>query len=366
MNCASFARCTPNVPNHEPSLLMMTCGNTQPVRPSMGSWLLYGLGSENQNLPGFVVMCPGQPVVGPQLWSNSFLPGIYQGTHINNSQMDPKSVIANLTNNNLTREAQREQLDLLKAMNEAHLAKRQGDPDSGSAHSVDGDGVPHAVRRARRLRSVEGNESNSRPLWPGPFADACLAARRLIERGTRMVQIFTGNGQPWDDHGNIRDHAIKAKQTDQPIAALIKDLKARGLLDETLILWGGEFGRTPTSEGRQGPRPQQPRLQRLAGRRRREGRHGLRQERRVRLRRRREQDARPRPARDDPAPDGHQPREADLSLQRPRFPADGRGREGGAGDFGVGPGFVLAWYAHPFSKQCDVENHASRDDTKVV
>src|SRR4029450_2824848 len=116
-----------NVPNHEPSLLMMTCGDQQPVRPSMGSWLLYALGSENENLPGFVVMCPGKPVVGPQLWSNSFLPGIYQGTHINNSKMDPKSVIAHLTNGNLSREAQREQLDLLKAMNEVHLAKRPRD-----------------------------------------------------------------------------------------------------------------------------------------------------------------------------------------------------------------------------------------------
>ena len=108
-----------NVPNHEPSLLMMTCGDTQPMRPSMGSWLLYGLGTENQNLPGFVVLCPGKPVVGPQLWSNSFLPGIFQGAHINNSQ--PRSAarhLHNLTNSYLARGAQREQLDLLKPLNE--------------------------------------------------------------------------------------------------------------------------------------------------------------------------------------------------------------------------------------------------------
>ena len=185
-----------NVPNHEPSLLMMTCGDTQPVRPSMGSWLLYGLGSENENLPGFVVMCPGKPVVGPQLWSNSFLPGIYQGTHINNSRMDPKSVIAHLTNSNLSREAQREQLDLLKAMNEAHLAQRKGDSnletriqsmEMAFRMQFEGQDVFDMNKETQATRDLYGK---------GPFADACLAARRLVERGTRMVQIFTGDGQP--------------------------------------------------------------------------------------------------------------------------------------------------------------------------
>jgi hypothetical protein len=241
-----------NVPNHEPSLLMMTCGDMQPVRPSMGSWLLYGLGCENQNLPGFIVMCPGKPVVGPQLWSNSFLPGIYQGTHINNSKMDPKSIIANLTNPNLTREAQREQIDLLQAMNEAHLARRPGDAaleariqsmEMAFRMQFEGQDVFDLSKETQATRDLYGK---------GEFANGCLVARRLVERGVRMVQIFTGNGQPWDDHGDIKLHADKAKQTDQPIAALIRDLKRRGLLDETLILWGGEFGRTPTSEGAKG------------------------------------------------------------------------------------------------------------------
>src|SRR3954464_10763656 len=217
-----------NVPNHEPSLLMMTCGDTQPVRPSMGSWLLYGLGCDNQNLPGFVVMCPGKPVVGPQLWSNSFLPGIYQGTHINNSKMDPKSVIANLTNPNLTREAQREQLDLLKAMNEAHLANRPGDA-ALEARIQSGEMAFRMQFEGRDGFDLSKEPQATRDLYgKGGFANACGAARRLVERGTRMVQIFTGNGQPWDDHGDIRDHQVKAKQTDKPIAALIKDLKARG------------------------------------------------------------------------------------------------------------------------------------------
>src|SRR6185312_10791707 len=114
-------------PNHEPSLLMMNSGNMQPIRPCLGSWLTFGLGTENQNLPGYVVLCPGKPVVGPQLWSNSFLPGIYQGTHIRNNSIDPRKIIAHLTNGSLDRDAQRGQLDLLQRMNELHLADRPQD-----------------------------------------------------------------------------------------------------------------------------------------------------------------------------------------------------------------------------------------------
>src|SRR5262249_24894577 len=114
-------------PNHEPGLLMMNSGNMQPIRPSMGSWLTYALGSDNQNLPGYVVLCPGKPVVGPQLWSNSFLPGIYQGTHINNRSVDPKSIIKDVRNRYLDLSTQRQQLALLQKVNRAHLAQRQGD-----------------------------------------------------------------------------------------------------------------------------------------------------------------------------------------------------------------------------------------------
>ncbi|MFT5523942.1 MAG: hypothetical protein ACI9HK_001891, partial [Pirellulaceae bacterium] len=116
-----------DVPNHEPSLYMMNSGIIQPTRPSMGSWLCYGLGSENQNLPGFVVLCPGKPVVGPQLWSNSFLPGIYQGCHINNGNIDPKKVIAHINNNHISRDSQRRQLDLLTQLNRKHLEERVQD-----------------------------------------------------------------------------------------------------------------------------------------------------------------------------------------------------------------------------------------------
>jgi hypothetical protein len=241
-----------NIPNHEPSLLMMTSGEIQPTRPSMGSWLLYGLGTDNQNLPGFMVLCPGKPVVGPQLWANSFLPGIYQGTHIHNERIDPKSVIANVSNEQLGRAAQREQMDLLKQMNEMHLAKRAGDnPLEARIQSLemayrmqfDAQEVFDLSRETKATRDLYGS---------GSFADACLLARRLVERGVRMVQIFTGNGQPWDDHADIKAHTAKAQQVDRPCAALLTDLKARGLLDDTLVLWGGEFGRTPISEGAKG------------------------------------------------------------------------------------------------------------------
>jgi hypothetical protein len=240
-----------NTPNHEPSLLMMTCGDTQPLRPAMGSWLLYGLGSPNQDLPGFVVMCPGEPVVGPQLWSNSFLPGIFQGAHINNSRLDPKSVLANIENTYLPRGLQREQLDLLTAINQRHLDQRGGRDNPLEARIASLEMAFRMQTEAQDVFDLTKETKATRELYgPGAFADGCLTARRLVERGVRMVQVFTGAGQPWDDHGDILAHRDKARQTDQPIAALLKDLKSRGLLEDTLVLWGGEFGRTPTSQGK--------------------------------------------------------------------------------------------------------------------
>ena len=240
-----------DIPNHEPGLLLMTCGNTQAIRPSMGSWLQYGLGTENQNLPGFVVMCPGKPVVGPALWSNSFLPGIYQGCHIQN--LDPKRVIEHIQNRYLAAGTQREQLDLLNELNKMHLESRNGDDQL--------DARIQSLEMAFRMQTeaTEAFDVSREPVkirdsyGRGYFPDACLAARRLVERGVRMVQVFYGNGQPWDDHAHVeKGHRAKAKDSDKAIAALLKDLKAKGLLDETLVLWGGEFGRTPTSEGASG------------------------------------------------------------------------------------------------------------------
>ena len=239
-----------DVPNHEPSLLMMNSGITQPTRPSMGSWLCYGLGSENQNLPGFVVLCPGKPVVGPQLWSNSFLPGVFQGCHINNGNMDPTKVIPHLTNHYLDKPDQGSLLDLMAQLNRKHPAERERDSQlEGRIASME---MAYRMQmEAQEAFNLERETKYTRSQYgTGQFGNACLVARRLVERGVRMVQVFYGGGQPWDDHGKIESgHRTKGLDSDRSIAALLRDLKARGLLDDTLILWGGEFGRTPVSEG---------------------------------------------------------------------------------------------------------------------
>ncbi|HWB07921.1 MAG TPA: DUF1501 domain-containing protein [Pirellulales bacterium] len=241
-----------DIPNHEPALLMMNSGNTQPTRPSLGSWLTYGLGTDNQSLPGFVVLCPGKPTVGPQLWGNSFLPGVFQGCHINNGKIDPKSVIEHVHNAWLAPDAQRRQLDLIERLNREHLNERGADGQLEARI----ESLEMAFRlqfAAQETFDLNRETAATRAAYgAGEFADACLVARRLVERGVRMVQIYFGGGQPWDDHGDIMNHAKHAQASDRPIAALIDDLKRRGLLDETLIVWGGEFGRTPWSEGAKG------------------------------------------------------------------------------------------------------------------
>jgi hypothetical protein len=239
-------------PNHEPGLLMMNSGNMQPIRPSMGSWLTYALGSDNQNLPGFIVLCPGKPVVGPQLWSNSFLPGIYQGTHINNKTIDPKNIIRDVQNHYLSPPAQRAQLDLLQHMNQLHLEQREHD-DQLEARIASLEIAFRMQSEAQEAFDIGKESPAVRKLYgDGEFANACLIARRLAERGVRVTQVYYGNGQPWDDHKDIANHRDHAQKSDRPIAALLKDLKSRGLLQDTLVIWGGEFGRTPTSQGAKG------------------------------------------------------------------------------------------------------------------
>ena len=241
-----------STPNHEPGLFMMNSGSQQPIRPSLGSWLTYGLGTENQNLPGYVVLCPGKPVVGPTLWSNSFLPGIFQGTHVNNSSIDPARVIGHLNNSSLSSTSQRRLLDLMQQMNQQHFQQREQDSQLESRIQ--------SLEIAYRMQSEaqeafdisRESESTRKDYGSGEFADGCLIARRMVERGVRMVQLYYGAGQPWDAHGDIMDHRRDALKSDQPIAALIRDLKSRGLFDDTLIVWGGEFGRTPTAQGAKG------------------------------------------------------------------------------------------------------------------
>lgn len=240
-----------NVPNHEPSLLMMTSGNLQPIRPSMGAWLSYGLGTENRNLPGFVVLCPGKPVVGPQLWGSSFLPGAHQACHIQN--LDPTKVIDHIRNGKLSTQSQRQQLDLINALNRDHRDARAGD-DQLEARIQSFEMAFRMQTEATEAFDLSRETTTTRALYgTGAYADSLIIARRLVQRGVRTVQVFTGAGQPWDDHGNIvNGHRSKAQASDRAIAALLTDLKRLGLLDETLILWGGEFGRTPTSEGADG------------------------------------------------------------------------------------------------------------------
>jgi hypothetical protein len=237
------------VPNHEPSLMLMNCGDSVQARPSMGAWLLYGLGTENQNLPGFVAMCPGGlPIKDNENWQSAFLPGSYQGTYIDSQQSDVRKLIANIEHPQISRSAQRRQLDLLSQWNAEHRNQRLDERLEARIQSYE-----LAFRMQRDAQDAFDLSQEPQYLLDlygeGVHARQTMIARRLIERGVRYVQLWHGASQPWDNHENIEEnHRRLAGQLDQPIAALLTDLKARGLLDETLVVWGGEFGRTPTVE----------------------------------------------------------------------------------------------------------------------
>lgn len=235
------------VPNHEPSLFMFNTGTIQPGRPSLGSWLVYGLGSESRNLPGFVVLCPGMPVVGSPLWSSAFLPAVFQGTFLKNTDPDPYKLIRNMKPRSELA-AQRKQLDLLKELNKDHLAPRAG--DSQLEASIE------AMETAFRMQ-IEAPEAfdirKENPETLARYGDSeigrsCLLARRLAERGVRMVQVYFGNSQPWDSHEDILVQKKLAAQADPAVAALVEDLKQRGMLQDTIVVLGTEFGRTPAVE----------------------------------------------------------------------------------------------------------------------
>jgi hypothetical protein len=239
-----------DVPNHEPSLLLMNCGASRLVRPSFGSWMVYGLGTENQNLPGFIAMSPGgYPIIGAQNWQSAFLPGVYQGTYIDSKHQSIDKLIENIENKDLPLDAQRKQLDTLAALNNLHREARG--EDSGLEARI------HAFELAYRMQmdAAEAFDVSREPkhvleaYGQGVQARQILIARRLVERGVRFVQLWHGAGQPWDNHDDLEvNHRRLAGQCDQAIGALLADLKRLGLLDETLVLWGGEFGRTPTVE----------------------------------------------------------------------------------------------------------------------
>ncbi len=246
--------------NHNGACLQMNTGEQAFSRPSLGSWLLYGLGSENQNLPGFVVLSPAQPAQGAPLWSSSFLPGETQGTLVS----DLAKPVANLGNPRWSTTEQRTQLDWLREFNEHHAAARA--EDSRLSARIEAFELAFRMQREAPEAFDLGGETEATKQLYGldekvteTFGQQCLMARRLVERGVRMVQVYhtqtshRSSCQLWDQHGKLTTELPNnCAATDQPIAGLLKDLKSRGLLEDTLVIWGGEFGRTPTGEGGDG------------------------------------------------------------------------------------------------------------------
>ena len=235
-------------PNHEPSLFLLNCGEKLPGRPSMGSWVTYGLGTENTNLPGFVVLCPGLPVLGHPLWGSAWLPAVYQGTYINNKEKDRDKLLQNIRSTKVTREQQREELDLLGSLNRLHMRQQGEDPQLEA--SIQSAEIAFRMQAAApdAFDITKETEKTRERYGDTEFGRGVLIARRLAERGVRMVQVYFGNSQPWDNHDDITIHRTLADQADPAIGALLSDLKESGMLKDTLVLIGGEFGRTPVVE----------------------------------------------------------------------------------------------------------------------
>jgi len=251
-----------DIPNHEPAMLMMNTGNSQVGRPSMGAWMTYGLGTENKNLPGYVVLCPDVPTtVGPPLWNNAFLPAVNQGTYISDKiiekqtealvdkKFDPKKLISFINNDKFTFTEQRREMDLLEKLDQMRNQREAiQDPQL--------DATIKSMETAYRMQTEapdvfdirKESEATLKMYGPGSTARGCLMAVRLAQKGVRMVQVYYAKGDPWDAHADINAHRKNARDSDQPFAAVIKDLKSRGLLKDTLVICGSEFGRTPVVE----------------------------------------------------------------------------------------------------------------------
>jgi hypothetical protein len=247
---------TADSPIHGSAMLMMNSGHLLSGKPSLGSWVNYGLGSENENLPGYVVMLDptGGPISGAKNWTSGYMPAAYQGVTVNASG----TPILDLKNaRGMKRDEQRTMLDALGRFNNRHLSTRTDNSNlaariasyelaykmqMSAPEAVDFDSEPGHIQQLYGLDQKRTQD----------FGRKCLLARRLVERGVRFIQIYSGgnhNDANWDAHGDLeKNHNYHAGNTDQPIAGLLKDLEQRGLLDETLIVWGGEFGRQPTAE----------------------------------------------------------------------------------------------------------------------
>lgn len=238
------------LPSHEMSLMLMNTGDMRLVRPSMGSWLTWGMGSINQNLPAFVALCPGgMPVGGAGNWRSAFLPGAFQGTKIDTSNPDPTRLIDFLQNKRISSDEQTKQFEFLQKLNARHLQERPGEAIIESR--IKSFELAYRMQtEASEAFDVSKEPEHILKLYgDGPQNRQLLMARRLVERGVRFVQTWHGDMQPWDSHSNINEeHRRCASQCDSGLAALIIDLKQRGMLEETLILCTGEFGRTPSVE----------------------------------------------------------------------------------------------------------------------
>jgi hypothetical protein len=239
--------------NHSGGVCQMNTGSTLGGRPSLGSWVSYGLGTENQNLPGFVVLedNPGQVINGPRNWGAGFMPAVYQGTALQNG---PEPIRNLDTPKEVSASAQRSKLALLRELNQKHASERRDQTELDAriasyelAFRMQAE-APEAVNLAdetaetQQLYGLDNAKTQN-------FGRMCLLARRMVERGVRFVQLYSGSGSKWDAHADIeKNHGTNCGATDKPIAGLLTDLKRRGLLKNTLVVWGGEFGRTPQSE----------------------------------------------------------------------------------------------------------------------
>jgi len=239
-------------PTHTPGCSLFHTGNIAATRPSMGAWISYGLGTENQNLPGFVVLNAGNTGVGG-LSRSGFLPAKHQGTYFDDSVVEPDKMIRYLQNKELDKDTQRKQLDLIQSLNREHEQSfGQDDYLDGRIQSME---TAYSMQfEATDVFDIrKESEAVRKDYGDTPFAHGCLLARRLVERGVRTVHVYYGPGQPWDDHSKIsKNLKERCPDMDQASAALVRDLKQRGLLGETLVVWGGEFGRTPVSESGDG------------------------------------------------------------------------------------------------------------------
>lgn len=234
-----------DIPDHLAASLMMNTGSTRLPKPSMGSWITYGLGSENQNLPAFIALAPGG-VSAPNIRS-AFLPGAYQGTSVNTSNTSVEKLIENIKNNYTSLPEQRKQLDLLHQLNEVHSQNLRKDAqlearlqayELAYQMQIEATDAFDISKESKETRAMYGDSQ---------FGRQMLIARRLLEKGVRFVQAWHGG---WDHHTNLETAlGNKAKECDQPLSALLTDLKQRGMLKDTLVIWGGEFGRSPTADG---------------------------------------------------------------------------------------------------------------------